>query len=457
MNDRLTKYVAALFFFFAALLPLLDWSPLLQIGRSDLAGLLTFIALGVLSQVLALDSEVGSNKPVKSSIAFLPLLALAVVYPPPFVILVAGLMAVVSEFVVRRDRDLVRSVFNVSQISLAYGVGSALYHSLQGYWGNSLYFSESTYVHTIQTFVAFYALAAVFFGLNILFVGAYISLRDGESFTRLISQTAGKGGGNLLLDLLASPTGLAAAYLYVNFYIGGLLLFVLPFLLVRHAYLTALGLHRSNKELDKANRDLLKVLIKAIETRDPYTSGHSQRVSTLAKLIAEDLGVAPDVVNDIERAALLHDIGKIDVQYSEIISKQSVLSENERAVIQTHATTGAVLLENLTSLSAEVIRGVRHHHEKFDGSGYPNGLAGQDIPVAARIIMLCDAVDAMLSDRPYRNALSMAAVRSELQRCAGTQFDPALVATVLGNNTLERAELLVTRSGARNSYRAAAM
>jgi HD-GYP domain-containing protein (c-di-GMP phosphodiesterase class II) len=122
------------------------------------------------------------------------------------------------------------------------------------------------------------------------------------------------------------------------------------------------------------------------------------------------------------------------------------LTETERTLIKTHATKGADLLQSLSSVSAEVIRAVRHHHERFDGTGYPSGLLAEEIPIAARIIMMSDAVDAMLSDRPYRRALPLVKVRSELIRCSGSQFDPSIVQAVLANNTLERAAGLVGRS-----------
>jgi putative nucleotidyltransferase with HDIG domain len=206
--------------------------------------------------------------------------------------------------------------------------------------------------------------------------------------------------------------------------------------------------YQSKLQLEEANRDLLKVLVKAIETRDPYTSGHSVRVSTLSRAIAEDLGLPRRRVDVVETAALLHDIGKIDSVYEAVIRKPHDLTEVERILINTHATKGADLLESLSSVSAEIIRAVRHHHERFDGTGYPSGLLAEEIPIGARIIMLSDAVDAMLSDRPYRRALPLAKVRSELIRCSGDQFDPSIVRAVLANNTLERAAALIDRSQA---------
>src|SRR5690606_10253367 len=149
--------------------------------------------------------------------------------------------------------------------------------------------------------------------------------------------------------------------------------------LIRYSYL-------SKVQLEEANRDLLKVLVKAIETRDPYTSGHSLRVATLARAIAEDLELTPKQIERVETAALLHDIGKIDVVYEAVIRKPHSLTSAERDLIKTHATKGADLLESLTSVNREVIAAVRHHHERYDGTGYPAGLRADQVPVAARII-----------------------------------------------------------------------
>lgn len=446
MSPRLKFYVIGLVLGASIFLALLDWGELAALSRADFFGLFTFVLLAILSQGLAVDSIVGAAKPVKSSIAFLPLFALAVVFPPAATVLAAAAMAGVQELVFRKNRRLHVAAFTLSQTVLSYGCGAVLFE-----WTLSLITSGSSAgAEFASTFFPFYALAVAVFGLNLLFVTVFIAIRENQPLRTLLAETAGRGGGNLFYDLLASPVALFTAYLYQNFHVAGLLAVVLPLLLIRHSYLSAIQLH-------KANRDLLRVLIKAIETRDPYTSGHSLRVSNLARMIAEDFGLRSAVVTQIETAALLHDIGKIDALYAEIIAKESSLSEEERAVIQTHATKGADLLQSLTSLGKEVIVGVRHHHERYDGSGYPEGLSGKAIPLAARIIMICDSVDAMLSNRPYRSALPVAEVRRELTRCSGTQFDPDLIEVIIDRNTLERAELLVERSGARTIPRARAL
>lgn len=422
----------------------LDWGGFVELLYADWTGFLSFVALAALSQALAVDSIVGAAKPVKTSIAFLPLLAMAVVYPPTAVVAAAGGMVIVNEVLLRAERDWHRAVFNVSQAVLSYGLGGLLFHAVYGWTSGTTGVAAGS--DFVGIFVPFYCLAVVFFGLNLSLVGIAVAIREGQPVVAVLNETAGKGGGNLLYDLLASPFALFAAYLYVNFDFAGLLAFVLPLLLIRYTYL-------SQMQFQKANRDLLQVLIKAIETRDPYTSGHSVRVKTLARMIAEDHGLRGSAVSDCETAALLHDIGKIDALYAEIISKDGALTDHERDVIQTHSTKGADLLQSLTSFENQIVEGVRHHHERYDGTGYPDRLSGKAIPLPARIIMLCDAIDAMLSDRPYRAALPVRDVRAELVRCSGSQFDPDLVQTILEQNTLERAELLVDRSGARVAVR----
>jgi putative nucleotidyltransferase with HDIG domain len=288
-------------------------------------------------------------------------------------------------------------------------------------------------------YVGFLALATTFFAVNIALASTAIALMKQQRIASVFKQVIGPRGGNLWYDLLASPIAIVPAILYFDYFVTGILIILLPLLLIRYSYL-------SKVQLEEANRDLLKVLVKAIETRDPYTSGHSVRVATLARLIAEDLRLPERRIDAIETAALLHDIGKIDSIYETVIRKPYDLNEAERNLIRTHASKGADLLQSLSSVSADVIRGVRHHHERCDGTGYPDGLRGTEIPVAGRIIMLCDSVDAMLSDRPYRRALSIVKVRAELIRCSGTQFDPSIVQVVLSRNTLERAAGLVATS-----------
>jgi HD-GYP domain-containing protein (c-di-GMP phosphodiesterase class II) len=150
------------------------------------------------------------------------------------------------------------------------------------------------------------------------------------------------------------------------------------------------------------------------------------------------MGLGERTVARVEQSALLHDVGKIDAIYSEILKKPASLSTEERSIIESHVTKGVELLETLSSVPQAVILDVRHHHEREDGRGYPDGLFSQQIPIGAKIIKVSDAIDAMLSDRPYRKALDLDTVRRELSTYAGTQFDKSVVDAILDTDVLER-------------------
>jgi putative nucleotidyltransferase with HDIG domain len=263
------------------------------------------------------------------------------------------------------------------------------------------------------------AFGLLFLAVNHAAVSLAITLSQGLPFRRVWQQLLANTGASLN-DVLISPIALAVAFLYVQFGLAGILIVLLPMLFIRYSYLTT-------SKLRESNADLLTALVKAIEIRDPYTSGHSLRVSLLAQKIAEELGLNRIAVDRIANAALLHDIGKIEAVYTEILRKPDGLSAEERAIMESHVTRGVQLLRDLSSVPDDVVRIVRHHHEREDGKGYPDGLLGDEIPMGSKIIVLCDAVDAMLSDRPYRGALPLATVLEQLQQNAGRQFDHRVV------------------------------
>ncbi len=150
---------------------------------------------------------------------------------------------------------------------------------------------------------------------------------------------------------------------------------------------------------------------------------------------------------EVEIAAKLHDIGKIESAYTEILSKRSGLTPEEREIIESHVLKGVEVLEELSSFPKEVVAAVRGHHERVDGKGYPDGLRGAEIPIAARIIKVCDAIDAMLSDRPYRRALTLEQVREQLVIYSGLQFDLEVVKAAIEGEVLEahQAEILLQK------------
>jgi HD-GYP domain-containing protein (c-di-GMP phosphodiesterase class II) len=170
--------------------------------------------------------------------------------------------------------------------------------------------------------------------------------------------------------------------------------------------------------------DTITALAYAIEARDPYTQGHSQRVSKLAAQIAMQAGLSQAEIEEIRLAGIVHDIGKFHVpEY--VLNKPTLLTAEEYEIVKSQAAWGAKILEPLKVKTIECI--VRHHHEAFDGQGYPDSLKGEEIPLGARIIAVADAFDAMVSGRPYRKARAVEEALAELRRCRGTQFDPLVV------------------------------
>lgn len=402
------------------------WTAMPMLSSAQSLALVTLVALGIFSETVVVQIAVDKNHQAGSSIAFVPLFGALLILPAPYQIVVTLLTFAVAQFGIHK-RPPLRAGFNIAQIVIAMTAASAVFTSLGGRPGDA----------ASVTVVNFAALAGTFFLTNHSLVAIAVALLSGERFGRALSRIASISGANLFYDILTSPIAIVVAVLYIKVGVGGIFLVFFPLLLVRHAYGTI-------QKLQSANKDVLQVLVKTIETRDPYTSGHSLRVAQMARVIAQDLDLSPFKVEMIETAGMVHDIGKIDSLYADLIGKESGLTEAERRVIMTHAAKGAEFLRTLSSLPETIVLAVRHHHERYDGTGYPDRLAGEEIPLASRIIMLCDSVDAMLSDRPYRRALTVEQVRAELLRCSGAQFDPRIVQVMLKRNTLERAASLVT-------------
>jgi len=179
-------------------------------------------------------------------------------------------------------------------------------------------------------------------------------------------------------------------------------------------------------------------MVKAMEARDPYTSGHSRRVAEYALSIGRELRLSADHLDGIKRAALLHDVGKIYEEFAPLLRKEGRLTPEERIVMRTHVVRSAELVATAAKFRGSVEAMIKHHHENFDGTGYPDGIAGEEIPIGARIIMIADTLDAMTTDRPYRRAMTFSRAVEELQAYAGRQFDPALVHLVSTSPSIRR-------------------
>jgi HD-GYP domain-containing protein (c-di-GMP phosphodiesterase class II) len=171
--------------------------------------------------------------------------------------------------------------------------------------------------------------------------------------------------------------------------------------------------------------ECMRAIISTLEQKDIYTHGHSVRVAEYAVLLGTALNLAESEIQQLELASLFHDIGKIGIPDT-ILTKPARLSKAEFEIMKSHPARSVHVLEKISAIS-HLIPGIKYHHERFDGLGYPEGLQGEDIPLHARIILIADTYDAMTSTRPYRLALDKEIAFEELSRCAGTQFDPHLV------------------------------
>lgn len=226
--------------------------------------------------------------------------------------------------------------------------------------------------------------------------------------------------------------GLAKAYEMAG--VLGLALFVLPVFATSYAFHLYLDNLRSyvdqlevaNRQLDEANNSLLHTLGAVIDAYDLYTFGHSAQVARYAEAIAEAMDLSPEERKAIVRGALIHDIGKVGVSDA-IIGKQGRLTDEEYAAMKMHTVIEAEIVSQMPLLQS-LVPLVRNHHERWDGRGYPDGLKGEESPLAARILAVADSVEAMLSDRPYQATRSLEDVVKEVVRCAGQQYDPAVVA-----------------------------
>ncbi len=348
--------------------------------------------------------------------------------------LVAGVSTCFGDLA--RGSQPIKIVFNVSQRIVSVVAAALVYSSLGGqlppsYLNPGATLSSDLFQRDLGLFFLF---AATYFLVNSVLVSLVVAISSERSFREVWSLNT---RGVLGYDIGASLISLLVAWLYtsVQRWLGfgpiGLVGVILPIVAVRHVY----GLYH---QLQDSGQELLQLMVKAIEARDPYTSGHSVRVSQLSRAIAVEMGLPAKEIEQVETAALLHDVGKIHEEFAPLLRKEGRLTEEETALMQTHSMRSAELVGIISTFRGFIQDSVRHHHERWDGQGYPMGLSGKSIPLAARIILISDTIDAMTTDRPYRKRLSLDIVVAELQKCKGTQFDPELVDVTISSVAVRR-------------------
>lgn len=384
----------------------------------------------------------------KGSLSFVAELAGGILFGPFW----GGLLTGSAAFLAQRysTRPLIRAGFNAFQRTLSVCVAILTYHLLGGPRPQTFLLPGVTpQADSVALgLTAFLAGSLVYILVNSVSVSGVIALSTGRSLKEVWrTNTLWVLSYDVGASVLA--LGLAALYLWFDGLGGlgrfGFVVALIPVIVLKHAYSRLSTLQRTYDELDTAHeklelnvREQLEMMVKSIEARDPYTSGHSRRVAALSKAIAEDLGLPADVVSDIETAALMHDVGKIHAEFAPLLSKEGRLTEEEWEIMKTHAVKSAELVGLFSRFRGSILSMVRHHHERWDGKGYPDGIAGEEIPLGARIIMVSDTIDAMSTDRPYRKALTFDRVVAELIKYRGIQFAPDLVDTTVNSVTVRR-------------------
>jgi HD-GYP domain-containing protein (c-di-GMP phosphodiesterase class II) len=232
-----------------------------------------------------------------------------------------------------------------------------------------------------------------------------------------------------LVDSLLAPVGLAIGFAASED--PWTVTLVAPLAVLLHIFARErLARLESLIELNAAYQGTAYALGDVVQHNDAYTGRHSRSVVLLSLEVSDELGLDPRRRRNVELAALLHDVGKIAIP-TEIINKPGTLDRNEWALVKTHTVEGQRVLDRIGGLMRSIGRVVRSSHERYDGDGYPDGLAGEDIPIESRIIFCCDAFSAMTTDRPYRRALSVEQAIAELEDNAGTQFDPTVAGVLV--------------------------
>jgi HD domain len=378
----------------------------LSIGHHGAFSITAAVVLG--GMYVALESRVGVVMPTAVSVGLGSSFALAAfVVVGPWGATLVGACAL---FVVDATSP-VKRLFNGAQFALCAFVAGQAYVALGGPVGH---LAASDFPRVLWPVVA---------------ADLTHCLANGVLLVVVISLTERVAPQQVLLGMLAESVvsylgygifGLLMAVLWVGVPIGPLaaVLLLLPLLVARWAF-------SQFAAEQQAYQRTIATLVQAVETKDRYTRGHSERVARASVMVARVIGMREDRVNALRYAGILHDVGKLGVP-TKLLQKTGGLTDDEFAAIKLHPVRGLEMLSDIEFLD-EAFKGILHHHERLDGTGYPMGLRGTQIPEFARVIAVADAFDSMTSTRSYRGAREVHVAIEELQRCKGTQFDPRMV------------------------------
>ena len=365
----------------------------------------TFALISLLAEILSYRTSREST----GSLSFIPVLATAAIAPHWVSVVAINAYAFAAQLVAKKE--VLKTVFNGAQQAFAIALAILAYKAFGG--APLLRIGDSSSL-------SLFALFLVFFLTNSICVAGALGIVGQRSAWVIWKKNTFNA---LPYDFLSLPAILFFVWTYNQYGTVGAFVFAVPLLGLRQLY-------KVTGQLEQTNKELLELMVAAIEARDPYTSGHSRRVADKAGIISRAMGLREKDVERVVAAALLHDVGKIHEVFGPILSKPGRLTPEEQVIMRTHPIKSAELAGKVTELR-DVVPLIRHHHENWDGTGYPDGLNGDGIPLGSRIIMFADTIDAMTTDRPYRAALDASSVRKEILRFRGTQFDPTICDALL--------------------------
>ncbi len=369
----------------------------------DLSLVLPVLALAAIVALFDWYPVIIRRNQVEVTISTAVKFAAVLLLPPPALLLGTFLGTSLGEW--RMERAWFKKIFNIGEMTLTVTVLSFAYNS---------FYQPHLPFEAVPNLVA---LGMV--GLSDALVSSgMVSLIIALVTQKPVSYTWGEQTRPFLLHEIAMlALGIFAAVLWKLSPLS-IIITIIPLFVLRYSYQAMIDLREQTKQA-------LLALARVLDERDEATSSHCERVAQNAEAIARELGLGPAEVEVITRAAWLHDIGKVGMR-NDILFKPAALTPSERELAQRHSIIGGELLKKFPLFEEGAVY-VRHHHEHWDGSGYPDGLSGERIPLGARILAVADAFQAMTDERPYRAPLTLEAAIMELQRCSGTQFDPRIV------------------------------
>ena len=374
------------------------------------------IAPFVLLAILVERQSVRLTRSIEISVAFLPLLFVGVVFGP----LASGLVGAATLLPALRPPYVRWTIWTASRCLVGGFAGLAAYASLGIDTGDAF----------AQVLLATAVAASTNFSLELLFGAATVVVRRSGTAREIVREAAAVATAGVPFYTIVVAF---IAYAYLTFSPWSAALFFIPaiaaqrlFVLYQRERDAVETLAEVNRQLEGANLSFATALVATLDARDRYTAGHSAAVAIYARDTAGRLGLGPVEQRLAYVSGLVHDIGKIGLPPG-LLEKAGPLTDDERARMQDHSEIGERILAHVQTY-AEIAAIVRHHHERCDGAGYPDGLRRTEIPLLARIISVADAYNAMTSDRPYRKALAPDVARERLESGAGSQFDPAVVA-----------------------------